>query len=56
MIVVIASAVSFILGFGIGQCLASWHYSKRECRECLRRKVRYGFHSDGKEYKAVEVK
>lgn len=28
--------------------------SKRECRECLRTRVEYGFCVDGKDYKCVE--
>lgn len=32
----------------------AWYKSKRECRECLRTRVEYGFHVDGKEYRCVE--
>ena len=41
----------FIGALSFGQ---SWYRTKRECRECLRTRVEYGFHVDGKEYKCVE--
>ena len=58
---------SCIGGFGIGAFLGigfaiafnlsdAFHKSKRECRECLRTRVEYGFHVDGKEYECIERK
>ena len=49
--------VGAIVGFVIVNALAlseAWHKSKRECRECLRKRVDYGFYVDGKEYKCIE--
>lgn len=41
-------------GFFIGLAIADGYKSKKTCRECRRIIVEYGFHSDGKEYIAVE--
>lgn len=41
-------------GFSIGLAIADGYQSKKTCRECRRRIVEYGFHSDGKEYVAME--
>ena len=41
-------------GFFIGLAIADGYQSKKTCRECRRTIVEYGFHSDGKEYIAVE--
>ena len=43
-----------VFGFFIGLGLADGYKSKKTCRECLRTIVEWGFHSDGKEYVAVE--
>jgi len=40
-------------GFFIGLGIADGYMSKKTCRECRRRIVEYGFHSDGKEYISV---
>ena len=62
MIMVFAIVGGFAIGAFIGflfiNILAfgrAWSKTKRECRECLRTRVEYGFHVDGKEYKCVEV-
>ena len=57
--------LSIIGGFAIGAFLGFAfaiafklsiiaYHSKRECRECLRTRVEYGFYVDGKEYECVE--
>jgi hypothetical protein len=50
---VCGGVLSFILFFVIHVERISYH-SKRECHECLRRKVESGFYSDGKRYECVE--
>jgi len=51
-------AVVFVLGLAVGAAIGLMtgeaYHSKRECRECMRRIVKYGFGVDGKSYKAVE--
>jgi hypothetical protein len=51
-------AVVFVFGFAVGASIGLMtgeaYHSKRECRECMRRVVRHGFSSDGKNYSAVE--
>jgi len=51
-----AFVVAFALGLAIGGSCRRAYISKKICRECRRTIVEYGFHSDGKEYKAQEVK
>ena len=46
-----------VVGFAIAFNLSDAFYkSKRECRECLRKRVEYGFNVDGKEYECIERK
>lgn len=59
--VVFAVVGGFAIGAFLGWCFAiafhlsiAFYKSKRVCRECLRTRVEYGFHVDGKEYKCVE--
>jgi len=47
---------AFVVGVLSGATVSSYYHSKKECRECRRRVVRYGFNVDGKEYMAQEVK
>ena len=50
-------AVGAIIGFGVAVFIPytkAVFKSKRVCRECLRTRVEYGFHVDGKEYRCVE--
>jgi hypothetical protein len=54
IIFLFAALVGVFLGFFIGLGLADGYQTKKTCRECRRRIVEYGFHSDGKEYIAVE--
>ena len=51
----------FVTGIFLGLILAlafNWamfaRKTKRECRECLRTRVKYGFQVDGKEYRCIE--
>jgi len=57
--------LAMIGGFAVGACIGfsvvvslalakAGYKSKRECRDCLRTRVEYGFHVDGKQYKCVE--
>ena len=59
--IVIASICGFVcgglLGFEFFFLFQSWrdrYHSKQECQECLRTRVEFGFHLDGKEYRCVE--
>ena len=51
-------AVVFVIGLAVGASIGLMtgeaYHSKRECRECMRRIVKHGFSSDGKNYSAVE--
>lgn len=51
---VVAFIVAIVVGFCIGINLSDGYQSKKVCRECRRTIVEWGFHSDGKEYIAVE--
>lgn len=58
---ILAVIGGFCVGLCIGTALAVFipftnavYKSKRVCRECLRTRVEYGFHVDGKEYRCVE--
>ena len=54
---IIGGVVGAFVGLMLVRTLSfgqSWYRTKRECRECLRTRVEYGFHVDGKEYKCVE--
>ena len=61
IMVILACIGGFAIGvfcgfwfFGVIAGANYWSHSKRECRECLRRRVEHGFQVDGKEYKCVE--
>lgn len=63
IMVILACIGGFAIGgfcgfcfFGVIAGAKNWYHSKRECRECLRRRVEYGFQVDGKEYDCVERK
>jgi len=58
---ILATAGGFVVGVLLGSGIVAAinlsiisHHSRRECRNCLRKRVEYGFHIDGKEYKCVE--
>ena len=54
LLFLLAALCGGAFGFFIGLGIADGYMSKKTCRECRRRIVEYGFHSDGKEYVAVE--
>lgn len=54
IIFLFAALGGVFLGFLIGLGLADGYQTKKTCRECYRTIVEWGFHSDGKEYVAVE--
>lgn len=54
LLFLLAALCGIAFGFFIGLGIADGYMSKKTCRECRRRIVEYGFHSDGKEYVAVE--
>ena len=54
IVFLLSAIVGVSIGFFIGLGLADGYQTKKTCRECRRIIVEYGFHSDGKEYIAVE--
>lgn len=54
LICAVVSLVGLICGFAVGMELSDHYIAKKICRVCRRTIVEYGFHSDGKEYVAVE--
>jgi len=61
IILILAIIGGFAVGAFIGMGFACFipytkavFKSKRVCHECLRTRVEYGFHVDGKEYRCVE--
>lgn len=49
-----ATVGAFIVGMVLGAGLKDVYISRKTCRECRRRLVEFGFHSDGVEYAVVK--
>lgn len=53
-LLVVAFMLGIVIGAAVGLMSGEAYLTNRECRECMRRIVKHGFSSDGKNYSAVE--
>jgi uncharacterized membrane protein YciS (DUF1049 family) len=53
-LLVVVFMLGIVIGAVIGIMSGEAYLTNRECRECMRRIVKYGFSHDGKNYSAVE--